>query len=176
VKFILLLAVALVFEALRLAWLARMPVAPDLLLGLTILLALRRRPPAAAGVGFLLGSLRDFIQGDPMSVETAAFTLSAWGASSLGRTIYRDSIITQGLMILGAGLVRGWLRYVTLSGEGTGGMFPYLVRVSFPSALATAILLPWAGHYLQRLGNRLRPGRRRRRRRGGSRGNAVVVE
>ena len=159
---LLLAAGALVLESVRLAWLARFPGAPDLLLGLAVLLALRRRPASAAATGFLLGALRDVLAGDPLGVETAVFTVAAWGASSLGRTIYRESAITQALMILGAVLFRGWIRYVSLSGEGAGDMVLYLLRVSLPSALLTAILLPWAAHRLSRVNLRSRRKRRGR--------------
>jgi rod shape-determining protein MreD len=160
VRLLLLAGGALLLESLRVAWLARIPGAPDLLLGAAVLLALRRRPASAAATGFLLGALRDLLAGEPLGVETAAFTVAAWAASSLGRTIYRESVVTQAVMILGAVLLRGWIRYIALSADDATGLFLYLVRVSLPSAVITALLLPWLAHRLARL----RPRRRRRRR------------
>jgi rod shape-determining protein MreD len=133
---------ALLLEAVRLVFFGRLPIQPDFLLGMVVVLALLKRPPTGAVAGFGLGVLRDLLYGSPIGIEALPLTLIGWGAGSLGRTMYRESPLTQGVIILAAGLFRGALLYLVLRGGQADGLFAYVFRIALPSAAVTALLVP----------------------------------
>lgn len=154
------LLLAVVLEALRLAWFARVPVHPDFLFGVVVLAALLRPSPTGAWVGLVLGLARDLIYG--VAAGTNAFPLAVigWGIGSLGRSVYREALLTQILVLFTAGLVKGGVGYLILGGGEVTGLFSYLMRIALPSSLETAILIPlvynlardfWDGKRLRRL-------------------------
>jgi rod shape-determining protein MreD len=150
-----LLLLALVLEAFRLAVFSRLPVVPDFTLGIVVLVALTRRPPAGAAAGLALGAMRDIIYGGPVGVEALALTGVGGAVGSLGKAIYREAAITHALMIFSAAVGRGLFVYLVVVRLETVGWFEYLWRTTVPSALATAVLVPLVYHFL--------PRRRRRR-------------
>ncbi len=141
---ILLLSVllGLGLEALRLSLFARFPAQPDFLLGITVVVALARRPPAGAAAGFLLGAMRDVIYGNPIGAAALPMTLVGWAVGSLGRSVYRESGVTQGLVLMVAGLGKGFLVYLFLRGGELAGVPSYLLRVTLPTAVLTAFAVP----------------------------------
>jgi len=146
----LLIAVVFLSESLRLAWLARFPAAPDFLLGIVVLVALSRRPPAGAAVGLALGFFRDVLYGGFFGVEGLSLTLVGWGVGSLGKAIYREAAVTQAVVILGAGLLRGALVYLLRTEADFAGLPGYVSVSAAPSAATTAILVPLIYHFIPR--------------------------
>lgn len=142
---------ALVLESLRLALFGRFPVQPDLLLGMTVIVALARRPPAGAAAGFLLGGFRDLVYGGSIGVECLVLTLVGWGVGSLGRSVYRESGITQGLVLFIAGLGKGILVYLLLRGGDVSGVPAYGLRIALPSSILTAVTVPLLLFILERV-------------------------
>jgi rod shape-determining protein MreD len=155
---------ALVLEALRLVLLARVPAHPDLLLGVVVIVALSRPAPAGAVAGFFLGLLRDVLYGVPLGTEALPLSLIGWGAGSLGRTVYRESPVTQAVVLFVASVLKGVLVYVLLRGGDQSGIFLYTVRISMPAAVQTAVVVP-IGYGILRWLWRERRGLRRRVRR-----------
>ncbi len=137
-----LLGAALALEAFRIALLGRVPAQPDFLLGLVVITGLTWRPPAGAVVGFLFGSLRDLIYGTPIGVDALPLALIGWGVGFLGRTVYRDSVLTQGVLIVFSALLHGGVVFLVLRGGAFDGLFGYMGRFVAPSALLTALIVP----------------------------------
>ncbi len=152
--FLVALALALALEGLRLALFGRFTIQPDFLLGMTVILALARRPPVGAVAGFLLGAFRDLVYGTPIGVSALSLALVGWAVGSLGRSVYRESGLTQGLAILVAGLGQGILVYLLLRGGDIDGLISYMARVTLPSSMLTAALVPAALHEVQRFSHR----------------------
>lgn len=147
---LVVLVLAVVLEGLRLALFGRFGIQPDFLLGITVILALARRPPVGAVTGFLLGVLRDLVYGNPIGVSALPLALVGWAVGSLGRSVYRESGLTQGLVLLIAGLGHGLMVYVLLRGGDVDGLVAYGVHVTLPSAVLTAVLVPAALHGVER--------------------------
>lgn len=129
-------------ETFQLALLGRFPVHPDLLLGLVVMLALARRSPTGPAMGFVFGLMRDIVYGNPLGIETLAMTLVGWAVGSLGRSVYREAAITQGVVLFVAALGRGALVFLLLGKGELAGLAAYLLRISFPAALLTALTVP----------------------------------
>lgn len=136
------LLLAVLLEALRLSWFARMPAHPDFLFGLVIMIALLRPSPAGAWVGLTLGLARDLIYGATAGTNAFPLAVIGWTVGSLGRSVYREALLTQMLVLFAAGLVKGGVGYLVLSGGEVEGLFSYLARIALPSSLETAILVP----------------------------------
>jgi rod shape-determining protein MreD len=137
---LLLLAVGL--ESLRIALFSRFPAAPDFLLGIVVLVALVRHSPVGAVAGFLLGALRDLLYGYPLGVEALPLSLVGWVVGSSGRSLYREALLTQAVVLLLAGLGKSLLGYWILSRGELAGSWIYLLRVGLPSSLVTALVIP----------------------------------
>jgi rod shape-determining protein MreD len=137
-----LLLLALASEAVRLAVFARLPIHPDFLLGIVVLAALARHSPAGAVIGFCLGLLRDIIYGLPVGTEALPLAVAGWLVGSLGRSVYREALLTQMVVIFLAGLGKGAFGYLLLRGGEVSGLFTYLLRISFLSSLETALVVP----------------------------------
>jgi rod shape-determining protein MreD len=146
-----LMFLAVILEALRLAWFTRFPLYPDFLLGLTVIIALTRRPPAGAAAGLFLGLFRDFLYGPPLGTEAIPFALVGWMVGSMGRTLYRDSALTQGLAMIAGGLGRGIIVYLLMTEGDLPGMGGHLLREVAPASLVTAIVVPIIYHLGQRM-------------------------
>ena len=138
----LLLLLAIVVESWRLAVPARIPIHPDFLLGIVVLGALTYRSPLGAVIGFGVGLIRDIIYGFPVGFAALPFTVVGWLVGSLGRSVYRESIVTQGLVILLAGLAKGSFDFMLLRGGELDGILVYLLRIRLLSSLETAIVVP----------------------------------
>ncbi len=151
----LLALLALLAEPARYVFFGRLPVQPDLVLGIVVVASLRLPPPRGAWAGLMLGVLRDLIQGTPVGSEALPLALVGWGVGILGRSVYREAFVTHVLVTLGAGLVKSVLSYCILRGGELGGLPVYLLRAALPSAALTALLVP--------LGDRSLLGARRRR-------------
>jgi rod shape-determining protein MreD len=135
----LLALLALVLEGLRIAWLARFPIQPDFLLGIVVLSALAYRPPQGAVVGLVLGLLRDLEYGNPVGFWALPLAVIGWGVGTLGRSVYREALITQMVMLFGSSLALGSVEFLFDRGGELEGFFLYLARVVLPSALITAL-------------------------------------
>ena len=138
----LIFFLALISEVFRLALLARFPIHPDILLGIVVLSALNRSPQMGALTGFLLGMIRDVFYSTPIGFEALPMLGIGWVVGSLGRSVYREAIITHIVVLLLAGLAKASLGYLFLRGGEVSGFFIYLFRVALPSAFLTAILVP----------------------------------
>ncbi len=136
------LILALLLEGLRLALFARFPVHPDFLLGLVVIIALARRSPTGALMGFILGAMRDLIYGQALGVETLSLALVGWVVGSLGRSVYREAALTQAVVLFLAATGKSILVYLFLGDGEAAGLLSYMVWVGLPSALLTAILVP----------------------------------
>jgi rod shape-determining protein MreD len=148
---LLVLALALVLEAIRLSLFARFPAHPDFLLGLVVLIALARKPPAGAAAGFALGVLRDLIYGNVIGVEALPMSLVGWLAGSFSRSVYHDSPFTQATFLFLAGLAKSALSLVLLGGGELTAFPRYMLLIGFPSALLTALAVPLARLGIERL-------------------------
>lgn len=133
---------ALLAEAVRYVFFGRIPIQPDLLLGIVVLASLRLPPPRGAVVGLVLGILRDLLVGTPVGHEGLPMALIGWSVGLLGRSVYREAFVTHVLMILGAGLVKPILTYVILRGDALAGLPLYFLRIGIPSAVLTSFLVP----------------------------------
>lgn len=138
----LLFLLALIAEVFRLALLARLPVHPDILLGIVVLSSLNRSPQMGALTGFALGMIRDVFYSTPIGLEAFPMLAIGWVVASLGRSVYREAIITHIVVLLLAGLVKAGLGYLFLRGGELTGFFSYMFIVAFPSAFLTAVLVP----------------------------------
>jgi len=67
-----------------------------------------------------------------------------WAIGSLGRSVYREALLTQMLVLFLAGMVKGGVGYLVLGVGEVSGIFSYLVRIALPSSLETAVLVPLA--------------------------------
>ena len=76
------------------------------LLGMAVVSALQFKPPAGAGIAFLLGAYRDWLYGGPLGVETFMFTVAGWSVGSVGKSIYREATLTRAVMLFLAVLGR----------------------------------------------------------------------
>lgn len=141
---------AFLLEPFRLAVLSRLPAHPDFLLGMVVLAALKRRPPGGAAAGLALGLFRDIIYRNPLGLEAVPLTLIGWGVGSLGRSIYREAMLTQVMMMLGGGLLHGILVYLLMTGGDPAGLPGYVLRIALPGAALTALVVPFAFHFLAR--------------------------
>ena len=137
-----LFLLALVGETLGLALFARLPVHPDFLLGIVVLVALARRSPTGAVAGFCLGFFRDIVYGHPVGLEAFPLAVIGWVVGSLGRSVYREALMTQVVVLFVAGLGKGVFGYAFLRGGDLTGVFAYLIRISILSSLETAVLVP----------------------------------
>jgi rod shape-determining protein MreD len=140
---------ALLVEGVRLALLARYPVHPDFLLGIVVLAALSRTSPRGAFIGFGLGLLRDLLYGNPIGFDAFPLALIGWVVASVGRSVYRDSLLTHIVVLFVAGLAKGLIGYVLLRGGELSGIVLYFIRITLPQALATALLVPVLWRWLQ---------------------------
>ena len=141
-QLVMIFLLALISEVFRLSLLARLPVHPDILLGIVVLSSLNRSPQMGALTGFLLGMIRDVFYSTPVGLEALPMMGIGWVVASLGRSVYREAIITHIVVLLLAGLAKASLGYLFLRGGELSGFFAYLFRVAFPSAFLTAILVP----------------------------------
>jgi len=145
---LVLTGLGLVTEALRLVWLARFPACPDFLLGMVVLAALTRRPPAGAVAGLVLGALRDFVYGGGLGVEAASLTLIGWSVGSVGKAIYREAAVTQALMMVLGGVAHGVMTYAAATRGDFSGVGLYVLRAALPSAILTAGVVTVAFHFV----------------------------
>jgi rod shape-determining protein MreD len=133
----------LVLEALRIAVFSRLPALdPDVILGAVVLVAILRSGPMGAWMGLCLGLTRDLFYGWSPGTEALPLAVVGWAVGSLGKTVYREAVLTQVVIVFLAGLGKGIFGYLMLRGGETAGLFPYLFRILFPSAVWTAILVP----------------------------------
>ena len=137
-----LLLLAIVGESWRLAVPARIPIHPDFLLGIVVLGALTYRSPTGAVIGFGVGLIRDIVYGFPVGFAALPFTVVGWVAGTLGRSVYREAIFTQGVVIFLAGMAKGCFDYMLLRGGELDGILVYLLRICLLSSLETAIVVP----------------------------------
>lgn len=158
-------ALGLVSEAFRVALFARSPVHPDFLLGIVVLVSLKGTSTRGAMTGFLVGLIRDIFYGTPVGCEAFPMALIGWVVGSLGRSVYRDAMITHVVVIFTSALARGLVEYVVLRGGEITGIVPYGFRVVLPGAALTAFSIPllyraflglgdprdWPGLFLERL-------------------------
>lgn len=138
----IVLLLAVIGESLGLAWFARIPVHPDFLLGIVVMVALARRSFAGALAGFCLGFFRDILYGHAAGLEAFPLAMIGWMVGSLGRSVYREALLTQFVVLFVAGLGKGVFTYVFQRGGELSGVFAYLIRVSTLSSLETALLVP----------------------------------
>jgi rod shape-determining protein MreD len=138
----MLLLLAIVGEAWRLAVPARIPIHPDFLLGIVVLGALTYRSPSGAVIGFGVGLIRDIVYGSAVGFAALPFTVVGWLVGSLGRSVYRESIVTQGVVIFLAGMAKGGFDYMLLRGGELDGILVYLLRICLLSSLESAIVIP----------------------------------
>jgi rod shape-determining protein MreD len=148
-----LLLLAFLAELARYVLLGRLPVQPDLLVGIVVMAALRLPLPRGAAMGLALGLLRDLMAGNPIGTEALPITLVGWGVGLVGRSVYREAFVTHVLMTFGASLLKPLLTYGIVRGD-LSGLPWYFVRIAVPSAFLTALLVP--------LGDRSFRGRTRR--------------
>lgn len=176
-KVLLWIPLAIVLEAFRRGPLGGLAVAPDPLLGLVVLTALSRRPPAGAAAGFSLGLLRDLLGRGPLGLETLLLTLVGGWAGSMSRSFYRDAGMTRALMLFTGGILHAGLRFAVLGEGGLPGLWGYGWRYALPTAVTTAAVVTLLVHLLQpdRL-RRLRSRLRRRRRRSAAHDAPIPVE
>lgn len=144
-----LFALSLLAEAFRISLLARLPVHPDLLLGIVVLAALERRPTSAAFTGFCLGMVRDLMYGRPIGYEAVPMALIGWMVGSLGRSVYRDALATHIVVLFGASVAKSLAGFLVLRGGELSGLVPYLLRITLPDAVATALLVPVLWRWMQ---------------------------
>jgi rod shape-determining protein MreD len=137
-----LLGLAFLLEGIRLTVLGRLSASPDLLLGTVVLVGLYRTSPAGTLTGFGLGLLRDLVYGNPPGLEMIPLTMVGWAVDALGPVVYRESLLTQVVVLGGAGLLGGSLRYLLFEGGDPTGLWIYLLRIVLPGALLGALLLP----------------------------------
>jgi rod shape-determining protein MreD len=137
-----LVGLGLLLEAFRLTALGRMAAHPDLLLGVVVLVGLYRPSPAGALAGFGLGLLRDLSYGNAPGVEMLPLTLVGWTVDAIGPVVYRESLLTQAVILAGAGLLGGAMRYLLLESGDPTGLMLYLVRIVLPGSLLSALFLP----------------------------------
>jgi len=78
-----------------------------------------------------------------------------WGVGLVGRSVYREALVTHVLMTFGAALLKPIFTYVIVRGD-LSGLPWYVLRVAVPSAFLTALLVPLADRSL-RLGRGRRP-------------------
>jgi rod shape-determining protein MreD len=155
-----LFALSLLAEAFRVSLLARLPFHPDLLLGIVVLAALNRRPPSAAFTGFCLGLVRDLLYGRPIGYEAVPLAAVGWVVGSLGRSVYRDSLATHVVVLFGAAVAKSLVGFLVLRGGELGGIASYLLRITLPDAVATALLVPVLWRWIQTLFQGSRDGGR----------------
>jgi len=137
-----LIGLAFVLEAARLTVLGRMSAHPDPLLGLVVLVGLYRSSPAGALTGFGLGMLRDLSYGNPPGVEMIPLTLVGWAVDAVAPIVYRESLLTQGVVLGAAGLMGGTMRYLLVEGGDPTGLWIYLLRIVLPGSLIGALVFP----------------------------------
>ena len=105
-----------VVELLGLALWGRLVFHPDLLLAMVVVRSLTRRPPEGAVAGLLAGLFRDGLYGQTLGVTALPFAAVGVVVGALGRTLYRESVVTQAVLIFLLGLRYGARGFLLASG------------------------------------------------------------
>jgi rod shape-determining protein MreD len=116
---------------------------PDLLVLLTVFFAIFFGPGAGAEAGFLSGLFKDAYSLDIFGVNTVLLSLTGLIAGSLSPKLFRESKLTQGLLVFAFSVLYMTIHYFasSLILKITYATLPeYLYGLILPSSLYTAML------------------------------------
>ena len=117
-------------------------VAPDLLLGVVFLIALRRGPTWAVWTGFFLGLLLGVEDPAALGMESLAYTLAAIVVARGGRSLDRTNPLVLVVLLFLTALAAGSVRAVWMGRGDLGPISMLWLRNALPGALYTTLALP----------------------------------
>jgi rod shape-determining protein MreD len=142
VVFLILVSMATWIPAIRIAG-----VAPDLLLGVVLVFALKRGPVWGAWAGFVIGLLVAVEEPAALGIDSAALILAGYGVARGSKSLDRTNPVVLVFLLFVASLVAETARAIWMANTGEGSLPVLWVRFALPGALYTTILLPllaWA--------------------------------
>ena len=131
---------------------------PDLALALVVAWALLAPVGEAAVWGFIVGIFLDLASGLPFGIHTLALTTLGWLIGWGQATFFRGNLLAPPLAIIAATLVHNVIVLGILAlFNGQINWGDYLLRVTLPSAILNALVLPLVYFPLQRIARWMRP-------------------
>jgi rod shape-determining protein MreD len=112
----------------------------DLPLLFVILKGVRTDVPRAAGWGFLLGLLQDFLSSGWIGPNTTAKTLTGVFASLSKRHVYRERVITQSLLVLLATLFHQIFIWIILKWDDSAPDFANAIGIVLKTVGMTTLV------------------------------------
>jgi rod shape-determining protein MreD len=153
-----LLALAAIIQITLLPHLAIFGYKPELALALVVAWAMLAPVGEAAVWGFSLGVLLDLASGLPFGMHTLALTMLGWLVGWVQTTFFRGNLLAPPIAMVAATLVY----HLVLLGLRALFNTPidwlaYLVRVTLPTAILNALILPVIFFPLRYIAQRLHP-------------------
>ncbi|MCM8801623.1 MAG: rod shape-determining protein MreD [Candidatus Omnitrophica bacterium] len=149
-RFVVLIIILVLFEAVALDYLKLFSTKPDLLLAMVLIWAIFLRPTDAFKLGVLAGFLKDLFSENIFGINTLLFPCWVWVSLQLSKRIAVDnhfirmlllfilSILTNivyRLVMLSMGIYIPWvisLRIIILSSFYTACLLPILLKITYP--------------------------------------------
>ena len=153
-----LLAVTAIIQTTLLPQIPIFGYKPDLALALVVAWALLAPIGEAAVWGFIVGIFLDLASGLPFGIHTLTLTTLGWLIGWGQTTFFRGNVLAPPIAIVLATLVHNVivLGILTMLNWQIDWV-DYLLRVTLPSAILNALILPLLYLPLQRLARWLRP-------------------
>lgn len=153
-----LLALAAIIQITLLPHVALFGYKPELALVLVVAWAMLAPVGKAAVWGFILGVFLDLASGLPFGMHTLALTLLGWIIGWVQTTFFRGNLLAPPIAMVAATLVYHLILLGLLALFDTPiDWLAYLVRVTLPTAILNALLLPVIFFPLRHIARRLRP-------------------
>lgn len=144
---------------IQIVWLPHIPIfgyKPELALTLVVAWAMLAPAGEAAVWGFIVGVFLDLASGWPFGVHTLALTLLGWVMGWVQTTFFRGNLLAPPLVMVAATVVYHLVLLGILALFNTRiEWFAYLVRVTLPTSILNALVLPMIFFPLRRLARHL---------------------
>ena len=146
-RWVVIPLVLLLGVALQTSLFARLPLfgaLPDLLLLVTIGVALESEPEVGAAVGFAAGLLQDLAGVLPLGISALAYTLVGYTVAALGRLLPKGPLAPIGVVFSGTLVGQAFVLLLAfLLGQGSRALsMQTLVLGAFYTASLAAVFLP----------------------------------
>lgn len=129
---------------------------PDLLLAIVVYVSLRWGPVAGTIAGFVLGLLQDAQSLHGLGMNAAAKAVVGYAISHTWEALDKESVYTQMVIILAAGLLHGLVFCILYSGSEISTAPGLFLRLGVPGAAYTAVSAPLLLAIIQRvIGHRM---------------------
>jgi rod shape-determining protein MreD len=131
-------------------WIPRLRIAgigPDLMVGLVLVLALRRGTSWGVWAGFLVGLLLGVEDPAALGVDSLALGLAGLAIGRAGRSMDKQNPFVLVILLMLAALIADTVRVIWMAGANPGDMVVLWFRWALPSVIYTATFVPllaWA--------------------------------